>query len=305
VKLAEMEHHWQEYSDQQEEIARLHSAIAHVRGIARFKVGGKADSGDKFAKGFFANRSKGTVRRARHLEHRLENLLTEERVEKPKADWQMKLEFESARRGGRDVWVCNDLAIGYAGTPLVSEISRTVRHGDRIAIVGANGSGKTTLLRTIAGSIPPVSGRVRLGSGIQVGYMEQEQEDLHPEWDALTTMLHLAPSSETDARAFLHKFLFSGDDVFIPVGNLSYGERARLSLACLVVQGRNFLLLDEPINHLDIPSRARFEQALANYRGTIMAVVHDRYFIRGFATEIWEIQQGQLLREVIRDDLLI
>jgi ATP-binding cassette subfamily F protein 3 len=107
-----------------------------------------------------------------------------------------------------------------------------------------------------------------------------------------------AAFSETDARTFLHRFLFTGDDVFVPVGLLSFGERARLSLACLVAQGCNFLLLDEPVNHLDIPSRTRFEQALGSFDGTILAVVHDRYFIEGFASELWEVQ-GQGLPQVL------
>jgi ATP-binding cassette subfamily F protein 3 len=121
---------------------------------------------------------------------------------------------------------------------------------------------------------------------------------LDPGKDVLTTLLEQAPFTETAGRTFLHRFLFSGDEVFTQVSLLSYGERARLSLACLVAQGCNLLLLDEPINHLDIPSRARFEQALASYPGTVIAVVHDRFFIEGFASEIWEIKLSQLTRQV-------
>jgi ATP-binding cassette subfamily F protein 3 len=197
------------------------------------------------------------------------------------------------------------VAIGYGVNVLLADLNLSVRQGARVAIVGANGSGKTTLLRTIIGALPPIAGRVRLGASIQWGYMAQEQEDLNPAWNALETILHLAPFSETQARTYLHKYLFSGDDVFLPVGMLSYGERARLSLACLVAQGCNLLLLDEPINHLDIPSRTRFEQALASYEGTVLAVVHDRYFIQGFASEIWEIAVGGLNRFIVRDELLI
>jgi ATP-binding cassette subfamily F protein 3 len=100
--------------------------------------------------------------------------------------------------------------------------------------------------------------------------------------------------SETDIRSFLHYFLFTGDEVFVPVKSLSYGERARLVLARLVATGCNFLMLDEPINHLDIPSRSKFEQAMQAFEGTVLAVVHDRYFIRGFATRIWAIHDGTL-----------
>jgi ATP-binding cassette subfamily F protein 3 len=164
----------------------------------------------------------------------------------------------------------------------------------RVALIGPNGAGKPTLVRTIAGRLAPLEGRVRLGAKVRVGYMAQEQELLDPKLNALETVRGLASMPETDARAFLHYFLFSGDDVFVPVGALSFGERARLSLASLVVQGCNFLLLDEPINHLDIPSRARFEQALSAFEGTVLAVVHDRFFIAGFAAEIWKLVDGRL-----------
>ena len=138
----------------------------------------------------------------------------------------------------------------------------------------------------------PLAGQVRLGANVRVGYMAQEQESLDPTLDAFTTIRNLAPRSDTDVRAFLHFFLFVGDDVFVPVRSLSFGERARLALATFVACGRNFLLLDEPINHLDIPSRARFEQALSAFEGTTLAVVHDRYFIERFATQVWEVENG-------------
>ena len=113
----------------------------------------------------------------------------------------------------------------------------------------------------------------------------------------------MAAMGESDARSFLHYFLFSGDDVFVPVGSLSYGERARLALAKLVAGGCNLLLLDEPINHLDIPSREQFEQGLAAFEGTVLVVVHDRYFIQRFATGLWSLEGGALRRYIDLDDL--
>ncbi len=150
---------------------------------------------------------------------------------------------------------------------LLRRVSLVVRYGDRIALIGPNGSGKTTLLRTIAGQLPPLAGASAAGFGCAPGLHGAGAGHARPELDALQTIRSLAPLSETDARTFLHQYLFSGDDVFTPVGSLSYGERARLMLACLVASGCNLLLLDEPVNHLDIPSRARFEQALQNFSG--------------------------------------
>ncbi len=289
ARQAELERHWQAYQDQRMEIARLQEAASHLRRTARFRRGGKADTPDKFAKGFFGDRSSGTVARAKHIERRLEHLLTDERIEKPQQSWQMKLDFGETPSSGSSALSLHDLAIGYGEAILLQDLRLHVWQGARLALVGPNGSGKTTLLRTIAGLLPPLAGEVRLGAAIRLGYMAQEQENLDPELDAYTSIRNLAPFSETEARAFLHQYLFSGDDVFIPTGRLSYGERARLLLACLVAQGCNLLLLDEPINHLDIPSRVRFEQALATFEGTALVVSHDRYFIEGYASEIWEV----------------
>jgi ATP-binding cassette subfamily F protein 3 len=124
--------------------------------------------------------------------------------------------------------------------------------------------------------------------------MAQEQETLLPDDTSLTAACRVLPGSETEVRSFLSKFLISGDDVFTPVRSMSYGERSRLTLACLAAEGCNLLLLDEPINHLDIPSRIRFEKALNSFEGTILAVVHDRYFIQAFATTIWEMEDGKI-----------
>jgi len=219
-------------------------------------------------------------------------------VDKPRLGWQMKLEFGQMPASGQDVLALEELSVGYGDNVLLRGLNLLVRHGARIALIGPNGAGKTTLLRTVAGVLLPLAGRVRLGSNVRVGYMAQEQEGLDPARDAFTTIRQLAPMSDTDVRAFLHFFLFAGDDVFVPIGSLSYGERARLSLASLVARGCNLLLLDEPINHLDIPSRARFEQALSHFEGTVLAVVHDRYFIERFATEMWEIQESNIKRQI-------
>lgn len=295
-KLAERDRQYQAFKDQQAEIEHLTKSAARVRSRAKFHKGGKADAEntDGFAVGYFANRSKETIQRAKHLEARIERLLTDDRIERPGRSWQMKLEFGDTPASGRDVLVLEDLAVGYGDNVLLSDLNLTVRFGQRVTVVGPNGAGKTSLLRTIAGSIPPLAGRVRLGSNVRLGYMTQEQESLDGTLNPLETVRAILGQNETELRAFLSYFLFRGEDVFTPVASLSYGERSRLMLAGLAAQGCNFLLLDEPINHLDIPSRARFEQALANFEGTVLAVVHDRYFIAGFATHILEVNSGRL-----------
>jgi len=215
---------------------------------------------------------------------RLERELEKERLERPALTWHMHLEFENTPESGKDVLVLKDLVVGYEGLPLVSGIDQVLRARERVALIGPNGCGKTTLLRVIGGELAPLAGEVRLGTNIKLGYYSQEQETLDPE----STPYH---------------FLFTKDEVFVPVKSLSYGERARLVLARLVASGCNFLMLDEPINHLDIPSRANFEQAMGAFQGTVLAVVHDRYFIRGFASRIWAIRDGELGSFVDLEDL--
>lgn len=289
-KIGEREHQWEAYRDQQDEIARLRGAASTMRSRAQFRKGGKADSGDKFAAGFFANRSKGTLQKAKNIERRIQSLLTTERIEKPARSWEMKMDFSDFSPSGRNVVVLDNVSIGYGKNLLLENLNITLRYGSRTALIGPNGCGKTTLLRTIAGQLEPQAGQIRLGSGVRLGFMAQEQENLNPEWNALQTLQAVTNQGETETRSFLSLYLFKGDDVFTPAELLSYGERARLTLATLVAQGCNLMLLDEPINHLDIPARTRFEQALSSFQGTILAVVHDRYFLRGFASELWQVR---------------
>jgi ATPase subunit of ABC transporter with duplicated ATPase domains len=294
AKEAERSRRWQEYDNQQVEIQRLKAAAAHIRGIAVFRKGGKADTGDKFAKAFFANRGLATIKRAKNIEKRVEHLLTDEKIEKPRDSWQMKMEFSGVPSSSRLVLALDDLSVGYGEKVILEHLEASLTYGEHAVLIGANGCGKSTLLRTIAGRLPALAGRVKLGPSVRVGYMAQEQEELSPALTVLQTLQRVASMNETNTRAFLHKFLFSGDEAFLPVAQCSFGMRSRLALACLVAQGCNFLLLDEPLNHLDLPSRSQFERALASFEGTVLAVAHDRYFIQSFATRIWEIEKGCL-----------
>ncbi len=303
AKARELDKQWQAWQDQQDEVVRLKGAAAHLRGLAKLRRGGKADDGDKFAKAFFANRSLATVRRAKHIEERIDRMLTDDKIDKPKGSWRLKLEFGEMPRGGQIAVALQDLGHRYGDNWLFRHADLTISHGERIALVGGNGTGKTTLLRIIAGELSPSEGAVQIGSNVRVGYMPQEQETLDGDATPLQMIRQLAPMDETAARHLLHFFLFEADEVFVPIGRLSYGERARLLLAKLIVAGANCLLLDEPINHLDIAAREAFEAALDAFPGTILVAAHDRAFIDRFASGIWSPRSGTLRRYVDRAEM--
>lgn len=297
-KLLEYDKQLQEYQDQQDEIAQLRRAAKHIRSMTIMKKGGKSDSGDKFAKGFFGNRAtKNVAGRAKNIEARIDTLLTEEKVERPHGSWKMKLDFAQPDHQSKDVLVTESLSIGYTlENPLLENINLFIRAGQRVVLTGPNGAGKTSFIRTIVGKIPPLTGSFRLGGATKLGYMAQEQELLNPNFNAVQSIQNVSAMNETDTRNFLHYFLFKGDDALRLSRDLSFGERARLQLAILVAQGCTFLILDEPINHLDIPSRERFEEALENFNGTILAVVHDRNFIERFASDVWMARDGKIFK---------
>ena len=283
-----LEKQWATYQEQQERMARLTSSIR--------KLSGKAQNIENETIHFHWRRiAKDLARRAVVQKRRLERMLeSEELVDKPGLTWKMKLEFPDMPRSGQDVLSIEDLSVGYGERAVLEGVNLHLSYGERAALIGPNGAGKTTLLRCITGDLQPWAGQVRLGRGVRLGYMAQEQETLDPAATPLALLRAAAPLGETEARSFLHYFLFAGDEVFTPVGQLSFGERSRLALALLAGRGCNFLLLDEPINHLDIASRESFEQAMARFEGTVLAVVHDRYFIERFATTLWMVEDGQV-----------
>ncbi len=288
-KQKELEKHTEAWKEQEYQIRRMKQDIRRTKEQAK-----GVELSTKPNQPTIRRYAKKVAKKGKSREKKLDRYLdSEDRVEKPKSSWQVKIEFEEQHLG-KQVLEMADLAVGYAADqPLISDITQEVQLGERIVLTGPNGTGKTTLLKTIAGELEPLSGRLKLGSSIKLGYMSQEQELLDPNRSPLEHIQALTPMSQTDARSYLHFYLFKDDDSLRPIKDLSFGERARLTLAGLVVQGCNFLLLDEPINHLDIPSRTLFESALKSYSGTILAIVHDRYFVQSFATEVWWVRPGE------------
>ncbi|NLD75013.1 MAG: ABC-F family ATP-binding cassette domain-containing protein, partial [Chloroflexi bacterium] len=250
------------YLEQQTRIARLQAAADAARAKARRIEHETIDF-------HYRKRARKVAREGVVRQKRIERLIeSEDYIEKPALHYEMKLEFLETPPSGQDVLILEDLGKRYGDHVLFRDVNLILRRGERIALLGANGTGKTTLLRLIVGEEAPSEGNLRVGANVRIGYLSQEQDNLDWDQTPLEFIRAVAPLSETDARTFLHYYLFSGEEVFVPIGSLSFGERARLALGGLVLQGCNLLLLDEPINHLDIPSRERFERALAEYDGT-------------------------------------
>ncbi len=202
-----------------------------------------------------------------------------------------KFGFDIERQSGNDVLSVDDLAIGYDEHHIVSRnINLRIFRQDRVAIVGPNGVGKSTFLKTIVKDLPALSGNIRYGTNVKIGYYDQDQAKLHRNKTVLNDLWDEWPLlPEKEIRTVLGQFLFSGDDVLKPVNALSGGEKARLALAKLMMQKANFLVLDEPTNHLDLDSKEVLENALMDYPGTILFVSHDRYFINKIATKVVEL----------------
>lgn len=300
----EIEQQRSTYNDQQAEIRRMHQDITRTREQAAhterqassIRIGG-SDYKQKGYKSYQQGIAKKVAKKTKSRQKKLDRYLeSDERVEKPRALWEMKLEFNPVDHIGRTAIHMDQLSIGYDPVqPLIQGISLDLHAGQRVVLTGPNGSGKTTLLRTITGRIPPLTGEMHLSTTTQLGYLTQDQSGLDHSQTPVEMMMRYFPN-ETEARSFLAYYVFTGDEPLKPVSMLSYGQRTRLLLATLVAEGCNCLLLDEPINHLDIPSRGQFEQAISQFGGSVLAVVHDRYFIQRFADEIWWVENGAIRR---------
>ncbi|MEB7385623.1 ABC-F family ATP-binding cassette domain-containing protein [Staphylococcus xylosus] len=253
----------QEYENQQAQIKRLETFVD--KNIARASTTGMAKSRRKM----------------------LEKI---ERINKPMIDAKSaNIQFEFDRNTGNDVFHIKNLEIGYE-SPITKGITFEVTKGDHIAIIGPNGIGKSTLIKTIADIQKALNGTITTGANLKIGYYDQKQAEFKSNktildylWDQYPTM------NEKDIRAVLGRFLFVQDDVKKIINDLSGGEKARLQLALLMLERNNVLILDEPTNHLDIDSKEMLEQALANFKGTILFVSHDRYFINELANKVYDL----------------
>jgi ATP-binding cassette subfamily F protein 3 len=233
--------------------------------------------------------------RASQAQARQKMLEKLERIPKPIIPKKIHLWMDVKNPSGERVLRAKDLVIGYPGVPLVRCKNLSVHRGERVALIGPNGAGKSTLLKTIAGELAPLEGTLELGHGVEIAYFRQSQTELDdPGKTVLDVMISTKDITISEARDFLGQFLFSGDDVFKKISQLSGGERSRLALAQLARLGGNLLLLDEPTNHLDIDSREVLQEALREYQGTIVLASHDRSIIQAIATQIWEIREGEL-----------
>ena len=231
-----------------------------------------------------------TTKRAQSRRKQLEKM---DRISPPKHKNKVRINFTSERPSGKEVLILRNLTIGYPGKTMVHDISLQINKGDRVAVIGQNGIGKSTLLKTIMKKLKPQNGAIKYGAALDVGYYDQELQLLDPTktvidtvWDRHKTM------PGRDVRSILASFLFTAKDIDKTVGQLSGGQKARLTLTVLSLEHNNFLLMDEPTNHLDLEAKEVLEKALQDFDGTLLFVSHDRYFINQLANKIVEIKNG-------------
>jgi ATP-binding cassette subfamily F protein 3 len=218
------------------------------------------------------------------------------KIDKPTdAPSQIQINFSSRISSAKEVLTAEGLSKNYTGRCLLNNISFKLRRGERVFLLGPNGCGKSTLLRILTGRLEKEAGKIDLGYKVEVGYFDQHQENIDENNSIIDEVWNSSNElTQTQVRNALAAFLFKGEDVFKSISVLSGGEKSRVALVKLMLSGSNFLILDEPTNHLDINSREILEKALQNFDGTILAVSHDRYFIRKLATRILEISDYSL-----------
>lgn len=271
-----------EYLNQQQEIKHQEAVITKLKQFNREK----------------------SIKRAESRQKQLEKI---DRVEAPITHIEnMKLSLDISKESGKDVLTVHNLAKSFDEKHLFSNINFEIKRGERVAIIGDNGTGKTTLLKIINGLLSPDTGEVIYGSNVSIAYYDQEHQVLHMDKTLFDEISDTYPDmSNTQIRNILAAFLFTGEDVFKKIGDLSGGERGRVSLVKLMLSKANFLLLDEPTNHLDILSKDVLESALNSFPGTICYVSHDRYFINKTATRILDLTGNRLLNYIGNYDYYI
>lgn len=266
---------WNAYMNQQREIKHQEDVIEKLKSFNREK----------------------SIKRAESREKMLDKI---EVIEKPsEVRTDMKLTLTPRILSGNDVLTVEHLSKSFDSHKLFTDVNFEIKRGEHVAIIGDNGSGKTTLLKILNGLVPADQGTFRLGSNVEIGYYDQEHHVLHSEKTLFEEISDDYPYlNNTQIRNVLAAFLFTGEDVFKRISDLSGGERGRVSLAKLVLSNANFLILDEPTNHLDIMSKEILEDALNGYEGTILYVSHDRYFINRTAHRILDLTEGQFISYV-------
>ena len=271
-----------EYLNQQQEIKHQEAVITKLKQFNREK----------------------SIKRAESRQKQLEKI---DRVEAPVTHIEnMKLSLDISKESGKDVLTIHDLSKSFDEKHLFSNINFEIKRGERVAIIGDNGTGKTTLLKIINGLLSPDTGEVIYGSNVSIAYYDQEHQVLHMDKTLFDEISDTYPEmNNTQIRNILAAFLFTGEDVFKKIGDLSGGERGRVSLVKLMLSKANFLLLDEPTNHLDILSKDVLESALNSFPGTICYVSHDRYFINKTATRILDLTGNRLLNYIGNYDYYI
>ena len=270
------EQRMREFKNQQKKIKKLEESIHQLR------VWGRSRDSEKMFK------------RAKAMEKRLERI---EEMDKPTLQGKkMNLDLEFNRRSGDEVLKVNNLDKSFDDLTLLKELDLNVYWQDKAAIIGPNGSGKTTLLEIINGDLEPDQGEVNIGASVKMGYYRQEFDSFDPDDDLVTTLVKSCSMKISEARNALGAFLFTDQEVFKKVKNLSGGEKSRLRLLQLMNGDYNFLILDEPTNHLDLPSREVLEEVLQNYPGTILVVSHDRYFINKIIDQTYELKDYSLTK---------
>ena len=259
------------------------------REVEAVRVGGLGTIGDLNSKGWSQITAQLDLKRPAATLAELEAAVAA--LPAPSRPPVLNMRLSAAFRSGNVVLRGADLTVGYPDRPLFTVDELELHRLESAALIGPNGTGKTTFLKVILGQLEPLAGRLTLGASLKVGYFAQAQEALNPEATVLDELLRHKEMTISEARNYLARYLFRGDDVFSRISTLSGGERARLALAILVLEEANFLLLDEPTNHLDIPSQEVLQSALEAFNGTILLVTHDRYLVDRLASQIWELRQ--------------